>query len=339
MASELWKAALSATRNRTAPTIPPPFLKETASHFSPVVMSSLLRLKQNVFSVEPGPVRTLLTLGFASILIDCSNLKRAPCLGYTTKLGMSADLPFELFLQQVAVIKQDLVALRAKARGWGPPLEVIQANSGMAPIPEGAVDLAITSPPYVNGMDYVTNYKLDLAWLDFIKSYDELRTLRAAMVACDNIPRETAASHQANDIVRSDVWVGSVAKSIDSNIETKAAYRRDDMGAIVTKYFSDLVPVIENVYQSLKPGGRFVVVNGDSLIAGTYIPGDAIFGRLAEKVGFEVEAFDVARERRSGQRRGFVLRETILVLAKPGRRKGAKAPRKRHSLDDFAPPN
>jgi predicted methyltransferase len=89
------------------------------------------------------------------------------------------------------------------------------------------------------------------------------------------------------------------------------------MGKIVTKYFDDLVPVMENVYRSLKPGGRFVVVNGDSLMAGTYVPGDMIFARLASRMGFAVESFEVARIRRSGQRRGFLLRESISVLRKP----------------------
>ena len=88
------------------------------------------------------------------------------------------------------------------------------------------------------------------------------------------------------------------------------------MDAIVARYFSDLVPVIQNVHRALKPGARFLVVNGDSLMAGAYVPGDAIFVRLARDLGFQVESFAVARTRRSGQRRGFVLRETIATLRK-----------------------
>ncbi len=111
------------------------------------------------------------------------------------------------------------------------------------------------------------------------------------------------------------------------------------MAAIVTKYFDDLVPVVQNVYRALKPGGRFVVVNGDSLIAGTYVPGDMIFARLAAQAGFIVEACDVARERRSGQRRGFILRESILTLRKPGPYSPPRSVRPVHELEDFDPPN
>ena len=111
------------------------------------------------------------------------------------------------------------------------------------------------------------------------------------------------------------------------------------MGAIVTKYFDDLVPVIQNVFDALKPGSRFVVVNGDSLIAGTYVPGDLIFARLAAKGGFIVEGFEVARSRRSGQRRGFMLRESIAILRKPGPYSPALPSRASQPLEAFGPAN
>ncbi len=336
---ELWKAAQSAAKTRTNPTIRPPFLKETSRQFDPAVLRSLLRLKQNVWRLRDTPTKTLLKLAFASILIDSSNLKRAPCLGYTKKLGLSAATPFELFFQAVRAIRDDLTLLQGRREDWGPRQEILEESSASHPLPEGSVDLAVTSPPYVNGMDYAMNYKIDLAWLDFIRSYEELAKLRASMVACDNIPRGTASEHSPSERVRSDLWVTSVAQSIEKNISTKGVYRRDDMGAIVTKYFDDLVPVIDNVYRSLKPGGRFVVVNGDSLIAGTYVPGDMIFARLGAKTGLIVESFEVARTRRSGQRRGFVLRESILTLRKPGPYVPPRAPKAPQTLDAFGAPN
>jgi DNA modification methylase len=331
----LWKAALEVSSLRSPPTIGKPFLKETDRQFKPEVLRSLLRLKENISTVDEGPVRTLLRLAFASILIDSSNLKRAPCLGYTRKLGLSADSPYELFLEAVGRTKADLEALQRDRRKWGPRAEVRLGSSAVVRLPENSVDLAITSPPYVNGMDYVMNYKIDLAWMGFIESYEQLAALRASMVACDNIPRSTAAGHQPTAAVLSDRWLDSVARSITQNIDRKGSYRRDDMGAIVQKYFDDLLPVIANVFRSLRPGGRFVVVNGDSLIAGTYVPGDMIFARLASSVGFSVESFEVARTRRSGQRRGFLLRESVVVLRKPGGPAKRARPRARQSLDAF----
>jgi DNA methylase len=336
---ELWEAALKVTSDRSAPSLDKPFLKETDRQFNPEVLRSLLRLKESLWDLEESATKTLLKLGFASILIDSSNLKRAPCLGYTRKLGLSAQAPFDLFLEAVQRTKTDLETIQRKAQTWGPKPDVRLGSSARVRLAEGSVDLAVTSPPYVNGMDYVMNYKIDLAWMDFIRSYDELAALRASMVACDNIPRGTAAGHEPSQIVLGDRWLKEVTQEIGRNIDTKGSYRRDDMGAIVTKYFDDLVPVIENVFVALRAGGRFIVVNGDSLIAGTYVPGDMIFARLAAKEGFIVESLDVARIRRSGQRRGFILRESVLTLRKPGPYRAPLSRKTIQALEDFGPAN
>jgi DNA modification methylase len=316
--TELSVAMSDVLADRSPPTIAPPFLKETSRQFQPEVLKSLLRLKENLLQLPEGAVRTLLRLAFASVLIDSSNLKRSPCLGYATKLDLTSDTPYSLFSTAVRRMADDLRLIQKQSSGWGPPGTILLGNAGLVQIQQESVDLAITSPPYVNGMDYVMNYKIDLAWMDFIRSYDELARLRASMVACDNIPRGTASGRARAKAVATDDWLTAVVATIDKNIRAKGTYRRDDMGAIVTKYFDDLYPVIQNVYSALKPGARFVVVNGDSLIAGTYVPGDAIFARLAAQAGFEIEGFDVARTRRSGQRRGFLLRESVATLRKPG---------------------
>jgi DNA modification methylase len=312
-------AELSAdvTSDRSPPTIAPPFLKETARHFDPEVLNSLLRLKQNIWRADDGPAKDLIKLAFASILVEASNLKRSPCLGYVGKSGLSGETPFALFDGAVRRTSEDLSLMSSRSDTWGPRPDIIFGNAGEVTLKEESVDLAITSPPYVNGMDYVMNYKLDMAWMDMVHSYQDLGRLRATMVACDNSPREAIVGHEPRRTTLSDEWITSARSGIEANIKAKATYRRNDMGKIVTKYFDDLVPVMENVYRSLKPGGRFVVVNGDSLMAGTYVPGDMIFARLASRMGFAVESFEVARIRRSGQRRGFLLRESISVLRKP----------------------
>ena len=173
---ELWDAAIRVTTLRAPPTIGKPFLTETDRQFAPEVLRSLLRLKQNIWALNESSTKTLLKLSFASILIDSRNLKRAPCFGYTKKLGLSGDLPYELFLESIRRTKGDLETLQQKQRTWGPRPDVRLGSSGVIRFPKDSVDLAITSPPYVNGMDYVMNYKIDLAWMGFIDSYQESRS-------------------------------------------------------------------------------------------------------------------------------------------------------------------
>ncbi|MCI4369514.1 MAG: hypothetical protein L3K09_08140, partial [Thermoplasmata archaeon] len=200
------------------------------------------------------------------------------------------------------------------------PATVIEADARELPVPAGSVDLAVTSPPYVNGMDYVMNYKLDLAWLGYARSYGDLVSLRRRLVACDNLPRDEALSNVRPEDA-ADPWLKEILGRIQENVRRKGSYRRNDVHGIVHRYFSDLQPMISRVYSALKPGGRFVLVVGDSLIAGAYVPGDLLTARAGQRAGFEVESVEVARSRRSGQRRSFMLRESIVTLRKPGGRR------------------
>ena len=120
--------------------------------------------------------------------------------------------------------------------------------------PDESVDLAITSPPYVNGMDYVMNYKVDLAWLGYANSYADLSALRAAEVSCDNLPRSETAAYL--NVERSpDVWLDELLPRIRDNVARKGSYRRNDMHAVVHRYFADLQPVLAGVLRALRPGG------------------------------------------------------------------------------------
>ncbi len=317
--SSLWAEALKVCEDRSPSRLAPPFLRETPSHFAPSVLQGLLRLKENLGRVEEGSVQELLRLSYASILIPVSRLKRSPCLGYARGGSDAPPDPFAHFLEAAARVRDDLRWVQAHRERWGPPVQIHDGGAAELPLPEGSVDLAVTSPPYVNGMDYVMNYKIDLAWMDLVSSYEDLRRLRSALVACDNVPRSETAGRKPSPALQREEWLQEIGDRIDLNLQGKRAYRRLDVRAIVEKYFDDLLGVIRNVRRSLRPGGRFVVVNGDSLLAGTYIPGDLLFARLARSEGFRVEGLEIARTRRSGQRRDFLLRETVLTLQKPSR--------------------
>ena len=306
---------------RSAPVADPaplPFLRATTRQFASGPLESLRRLKTALDSFEgPDEIADLLRLSFAEILIPSSRMRRSPCLGYGPKPSVPRSAPVALFRRSVDRIVEDLARLEASRARWGPRAEILEEDSRSARLRSEAYDLAVTSPPYVNGMDYVMNYKVELAWLDLVRSYDDLRALKERMVACDNLPRVAARRGWEDPAVTGEPWLADLLARMRRNLAAKQGYRRGDMDGVVASYFADLRPTIARVFSALRPGGRFVVVNGDSLMAGTYLPGDLLFGRLAVQEGFEVESLEVARVRRSGQRREFLLRESILTLRRP----------------------
>lgn len=315
---ELDRGKLLRTRARTlqkARTLrpgPPPFLRETRQQFLSTTLARLTRLR-NALPSDGSPGAEAVRVAFGRILIPVSRLRRSPCLGYGRPDADEFRDPWTEFAQAVSDMSDDLAVLQSDRSHWGPPARVLQQDARALELPSSSVDLAVTSPPYVNGMDYVNNYKLDLAWLGYARRYADLRRLRETMVACDNLGREAVRPHLGTDDVE-DPWLREILQQIRSNVNRKRSYRRDDAHGVVKRYFLDLEPVLAAVYRSLKPGGRFRLVVGDSLLAGTYVPGDLLTARLGASVGFHIAAVDVARRRWSGQRRTFPLRETIVTL-------------------------
>jgi len=307
------RAVVRARRSRPSGRLP--FLRETRRQFSKEALDELLRLRE-ALPGDHGPVSDAVRLAFGRILIPSSRLHRSPCLGYRRGASEPGPAPVARFLDAVAVMAGDLRELRRERDRWGPRARVEQRDARTLELPAGSVDLAVTSPPYVNGMDYVMNYKVDLAWLGYARSYADLRALRGAEVACDNLPRSETARY-ASVHGSPDPWLREILARIRENVRRKQTYRRDDMHAVVHRYFADLVPVLARVRDALRPRGRFVLVVGDSLLAGAYVPGDLLLARIAERLGFEIVSVDLARTRRSGQRRSFGLRESVLTLRRP----------------------
>jgi DNA modification methylase len=314
--SRLARAArhtVAAARRRRAG--PLPFLRETRRQFDAPRLGELTRLRDAL----PPPGTALadaLRLAFGKVLIPASRLHRSPCLGYDRRYHPLDGTAYDLFLDAVATMRDDLTELGRERSRWGPAAEVRAADARTAAWPAASVDLAVTSPPYVNGMDYVMNYKVDLAWLGYVRSYRDLAAIRRAEVACDNLPRSETAEYRSMHALP-DPWLAEILERIRTNVSRKGSYRRDDVHAVVHRYFADLVPVLRRGYDALRPGGRFVLVVGDSLLAGTYVPGDLLTARIAASLGYRIVSVNVARSRRSGQRRSFRLRESVVTLERP----------------------
>lgn len=310
-----------------------PFLKKTRLQFQPKILRGLSALKREIerTSADEG-IRNFIRLAFASILVDCSNLWRAPSLGYAAEKRIPKGAPFDTFRLKLACMLEDLRYVQGFRDKWG-ETEILEADSRTYPLHPESLDIIITSPPYVNGIDYVLNYKVELAWLGFAKSYDDLQTMRSSMIVCDNTSRGDIREFEEKiGMVKVDEWLDDIVAEMGTTLKKKGICRRIDMHTVVERYFVDLLAVMRQAFIGLKRNGRFVFVVGDSLISGSYIPADLILARLGKKIGFKVESIEVARERRSGQKRNFVLRESIVTLSKGDKKEPNEIP----LLDLFA---
>jgi len=306
-------------RDKTRPA--PSFLKSN-SQFRLPVLRNLETIKGGIDSIpvrneKQKSAKSLLKLAFSSILVDCSNLKRSPCLGYVKNKVVDVSTPFVLFKQKVQEIADDLCHIQFKHKDCIHTESRVICSNAMNFKHRNRFDLAITSPPYMNGLDYVMNYKIEMGWLGFVQSQKDLKKIKDDMVVCDNVSKGLIRNFYDSPSTYTNDWIEQIKDDIESNIVRRGTYRRQDMPYIVHKYFDDLYRVMQNVVSSLKCGGRFILVVGDSLIADVYVPTDLLITKIGLDLGLKIEKIEKARDRRSGQIRSYKLRETIISLIKP----------------------
>lgn len=300
---------------------PAPSFLHSSSHFNSGVLKNLELLKGGIESIRPksekkAKVKNLLKMAFSSILIDCSNLKRSPCLGYAKTKKVYDDAPFVLFEQKLNQITEDLRLIQNGYSNFINTESKILLANAIDFQHSQQYDLVITSPPYMNGLDYVINYKIEMGWLGFVENHKELKSIKDDMVVCDNVSKGLIRDFSESKPSYTNDWLEEIRKNIEFNIKRRGVYRRPDMPYIVHKYFDDMYKVMKNVVSSLQIGGRFILVVGDSLIADVYLPTDLLLARIGSDLGLEIEKIEKARGRRSGQIRSYRLRESIVTLIK-----------------------
>ncbi|MEI7027968.1 hypothetical protein [Paenibacillus sp. y28] len=161
------------------------------------------------------------------------------------------------------------------------------------------IDVVVTSPPYLNGTNYIRNTKLELKLMKLIEKEDDLKTLhsKGIVAGINNVSKRNIIPHILPET--SEYVEKLEADSYDLRIPK-----------MVAGYFYDMNNVFENLHRQMKSGGTFVLDIGDSQFAGVHIPTHEILQTLAVKNGFHFIDEEILRTRRS--KNGMVLSQRVL---------------------------
>lgn len=252
---------------------------------------------------ESNELSNLLLLAVAANVVSCSNMTR--------RADLRRRRPDEYKTRVVNTVKsisEKVSEIVSDIRGANYDFAVTQQASPDAKVlPEHfqeVFELAVTSPPYLNGTNYFRNTKLELWFLGYIKGEDELKNFYRQAVAggINNVSKDKAVPHEFES-------VESVALLLDKQT------RDSRIPKLVRTYFSDMYDVLSSVWKSLVFGGRFIVDIGDSKFYGVHVPTDKLLGEVAGEVGFEVEGVKELARRYSRDK--TPLQQIEIVLRKP----------------------
>ena len=141
--------------------------------------------------------------------------------------------------------------------------------------PENYFDLAVTSPPYANAVDYPRTHQLELYWLGFANG--SLTPLKKKHVGTESVSVNDYQVPHKTGISCADATISRI-------------FDKDPRRAFIAyKYLEDMRSNLVEVYRVLKKGRRYVIVVGNNRIRGEVFQSWRYIMEIAEEVGFSVE--------------------------------------------------
>jgi hypothetical protein len=156
-----------------------------------------------------------------------------------------------------------------------PPRDGVTVASGDARhlerVPTASIDAVITSPPYLNAIDYLRGHRLSLVWLGYPLA--ALRSIRA-----DSIGAERMLAAGVDNALAQEL--SAAMEPID-----QLPHRERCM---LDRYVLDLFALIMEIHRVLRTGGRAILVVGNSCVRGVFVRNALAVVAAAERVGFRL---------------------------------------------------
>ena len=139
-------------------------------------------------------------------------------------------------------------------------------------IDTGEVDIVLTSPPYLNAIDYMRGHRLSLVWLGY--SLDKLRTVRSNSIGAERGPNEVEAIKWHQEIQDAMAAV------------TKLPRRH---ALMIARYAGDLHQMMSETKRVLNKNGKAIFVVGNSCLKGEFIRNSDGVAKAGNIAGLRLE--------------------------------------------------
>jgi hypothetical protein len=232
----------------------------------------LTALSQAISRVRSTAVRDVLWCAFSRLIITKqSGASLAKDLAHSRphkSYNIAPIRPFDKFYSAVLRVIDNCVSIQSKKNA----VVTYKGDARKLPIKSSTIDLVLTSPPYLNAIDYIRCSKFSLVWMGY--SVSQLSRTRNASVGT-----EAGDKRALGDPAIREVIAGL-------KLKPKLAERHE---AILARYISDMRDALTEVSRVLVRGGRAIYVVGENTIRGTYIRNSRLITAVAKLAGLDLQ--------------------------------------------------
>lgn len=251
--------------------------------FNSESIAGLVALREAIKSeIRTGALFDIALASLSSVTKACSFLNEDQIKVRYQKDKKIAD-PFLAFSEQFKFFVARQLELGKKYTAAGARFDIYVGSAESTGLLDQSVDRVITSPPYINAIDYTMAHKYNLFVLGLLEPAEFKHhcrqyigvTERAVRVS-DLLSRPSTENHMATEYVEKVLGVG-----------TSTSLNRT---YVVAQYFHGMHQALREGFRVLSPGGLYFLVVGQSnRICGITVPTAEILEESAREVGFTTE--------------------------------------------------
>ena len=255
--------------------------------FKKETLEDIILFREEIAGIEDEKVREFLLLGLMNAAMKASYVFKD---GAVLRFRKRHVPPLrQMFRRQVHRMIRDLEGFKTRECetrvGFG--------DARSLPLPDCSVDAVITSPPYLNKIEYTRVYEIEQRlFLGFMKGIPPVRS-----------------------------YIGSLDRKGTGRKEIEDALGRDadslPEGAV--PYFADMKRAVEEMHRVCRSGGRVALVVGNGCFPDRVVESDILLSRIAENAGFTVKNIIVLNKRwctRHRVEKVGIARESLLLWEK-----------------------
>jgi DNA modification methylase len=291
--------------------------------YTPKNLEQLLSIKSYIEGLEDEEIYLFFKLALSQTLHKCSiHPISAP---YISRSKILQDIEcVEAFYKIACGMLSDLSTLKNLSKTSNIYLQDSRILNPQ--IKDESCDVCITSPPYLNNLDYGEVSKVQSHFFGITSNWNDItQNVRKNLVTASTT-HYSENKFSLDDWKKSEFYQNNVevaeqliqySKEIISNRKDRKGNKSFDI--MMFLYFQDMYYVIKEIKRVLKNGGKTFMVLGDSAPYGVFIPTTDLLGEISKSVGFE--SYEKIKIRTRGtkwktlrHRHSIELDENILIL-------------------------